>query len=98
MTSDGLLLVNFDSLQQASADIQKALTTMQSQLDQLKYDAKSLVDTWDGEAQQAYAERQARWEAASADLHAILQGIKRAVDDSLDDYTNTERAATQRFR
>jgi 6 kDa early secretory antigenic target len=98
MANDGLLLVNFGALQQASEHIQKALNTLQSQLHQLESDAKPLVATWNGAAQQAYAERQAKWQSASADLHAILHGIKRAVDESTEDYVNTERAATHRFR
>lgn len=98
MANDGLLLVNFGSLQQAGADIQKALNTLQSQLDQLERDAGPLVATWDGDAQQAYAQRQAKWRSASTDLHNILQNIKGAVDQSVQDYISTERQATQRFQ
>jgi 6 kDa early secretory antigenic target len=98
MANDGMLLVNFGALQQASADIQKAIHTMQSQLDQLESDAKPLIATWNGAAQEAYAERQAKWRAASQDLHHILQSIKGAVDKSTEDYVNTEKQATQRFQ
>jgi 6 kDa early secretory antigenic target len=96
--ADGMLLVNFGAMQQASADIHKAITTMQSQLDQLESDAKPLIATWNGAAQEAYAHRQTKWRQASADLHHILQNIKRAVDQSTEDYVNTEKAATQRFQ
>ena len=98
MANDGMLLVNFGSLQQAGADIQKALNTLQSQLDQLESDAGPLVATWDGAAQEAYAQRQAKWRAASQDLQNILQNIKAAVDQSTEDYINTEKQATQRFQ
>ena len=98
MANDGVLLVNFGSLQQASADIQKALHRLQSQLDQLERDAGPLVTTWDGAARQAYSERQAKWRSASADLQHILQNIKGAVDRSAEDYISTERQATQRFQ
>ncbi|HET6482340.1 MAG TPA: WXG100 family type VII secretion target [Actinoplanes sp.] len=98
MPNDGILLVNFGALQQASADIQKAVNTLQSQLDQLERDAAPLVDTWDGEAQQAYQQRQATWRAASQDLQSILQNIKGAVDHSVEDYVSTEKQATQRFQ
>jgi early secretory antigenic target protein ESAT-6 len=97
MANDGLLLVTFGSLEQASADIQKALQTLQSQLDQLERDAGPLVQTWDGAAQEAYSARQAKWRAASLDLQNILQNIKKAVDESAADYVATERQATQRF-
>jgi 6 kDa early secretory antigenic target len=98
MANDGVLLVNFGALQQASADIQKAVNTLQSQLDQLEKDAGPLVDTWDGAAKQAYAERQQTWRSASQDLQNILQNIKIAVDQSAEDYVSTEKQATQRFQ
>ena len=98
MANDGMLLVNFGAMQQASADIHKAITTMQSQLDQLESDAKPLIATWNGAAQEAYGQRQHKWRQASADLNHILQNIKRAVDQSTEDYVNTEKAATQRFQ
>ncbi len=94
---NGLLLVNFGALQQASADIQKALNTMQAQLSQLERDAAALVATWSGAAQAAYAERQRKWTAASQDLANILRNIKIAVDESAADYQDTERKAQQRF-
>lgn len=94
---NGLLLVNFGALQQASADIQKALNTMQAQLSQLERDAGPLVATWSGAAQAAYAERQRKWTAASEDLASILRNIKIAVDESAADYQDTERKAQQRF-
>jgi ESAT-6 family protein len=94
---NGMLLVNFGALQQASADIQKALNELHSQLDQLERDAGPLVATWSGAAQHAYAERQRKWSRASEDLAAILRNIKVAVDDSAADYQDTERKAQQRF-
>ncbi|GGK96797.1 WXG100 family type VII secretion target [Mangrovihabitans endophyticus] len=95
---NGLLLVNFGALQQAGADIQKALNELQSQLTQLEQDAGPLVATWEGEAMSAYQQRQARWRAASNDLSEILRNIKIAVDESAADYLDTERKATSRFQ
>ncbi|MET7747464.1 WXG100 family type VII secretion target [Micromonospora sp. NPDC005367] len=88
---NGVLVVNFAALQQASADIQKALNTLDSQLGQLERDAAPLVSGWTGEAQQAYEQRQARWRSASQDLQAMLRDIKLAVDDSATDYLDTEK-------
>jgi WXG100 family type VII secretion target len=50
-----------------------------------------LVQTWSGDSQQAYQERQATWRQSSADLVSILTGIKRALDESMLDYKDTER-------
>ncbi|MCY1137388.1 WXG100 family type VII secretion target [Actinoplanes sp. Pm04-4] len=98
MPNDGVLLVNFAALQQAGSDIQKAINTLRSQLDQLERDAAPLVATWDGEAQQAYQQRQATWRAASENLTNILQNIHGAVGQSVDDYVSTEKQATARFQ
>jgi early secretory antigenic target protein ESAT-6 len=96
--SDGVLVVKFPALLQASADIQKALSTLDSQLGQLERDAAPLVASWDGAAKQAYEVRQARWRQASQDLQAILRDIKIAVDESAADYQNTEKKNTQLFQ
>ncbi|HEX7746340.1 MAG TPA: WXG100 family type VII secretion target [Micromonosporaceae bacterium] len=96
--NDGVLVVTFPALQQASADIQKALNTLESQLNQLERDAAPLVATWSGEAKQAYDQRQARWRAASQDLQNMLREIKVAVDDSAADYLSTEKKNTSLFQ
>jgi early secretory antigenic target protein ESAT-6 len=98
MAGDGMLLVNFGALQTASADISKALSKLTSSLERLEQDNKPLVDTWDGEAKQAYHARQTKWQQASADLQQILQNIKKAVDESAEDYVHTEKQAAQRFQ
>jgi early secretory antigenic target protein ESAT-6 len=86
MAGDGVLLVNFGALQQASADINKGVSTLQSQLDQLERDAAPLVSEWDGEAKEAYQIRQQKWRQASAELTQILQNIKGAVDRAAEDH------------
>jgi len=96
--NDGVLVVSFPALQQASADIQKALNTLDTQLGQLERDAAPLVASWDGEAKQAYEQRQARWRAASTDLQAMLRDIKLAVDESTADYLTTEKKNTNLFQ
>jgi early secretory antigenic target protein ESAT-6 len=95
---NGLLLVNFSALQQAGADIQRALSELQTQLTQLEQDAAPLVQTWSGEANEAYQIRQAKWRAASTDLSEILRNIQVAVDESAADYLATEKQATSRFQ
>jgi early secretory antigenic target protein ESAT-6 len=96
--NNDVLVVNFAALQKASADIQNALNTLDSQLAQLERDAAPLVAGWDGEARQAYDARQARWQQAASDLAAILRDIKRALDDSALDYQQTERRNTGLFQ
>ncbi|MEV4713500.1 WXG100 family type VII secretion target [Micromonospora sp. NPDC049374] len=94
----GVLVVNFAALQQASADIQRALNTLDAQLGQLERDAAPLVANWSGAAQQAYEQRQARWRNASQDLQVMLRDIKLAVDESAADYLDTEKRNTSLFQ
>lgn len=95
--NDGMLRVNFGALNQAGADIHKAISKLESELAQLEQDAAPLVATWEGAARDSYAERQRRWKAASADLQNILHDIKNAVHASAADYQDTERKAQARF-
>ncbi|GLY26060.1 WXG100 family type VII secretion target [Micromonospora sp. NBRC 101691] len=96
--NNGVLVVNFAALQQAGADIQRALNTLDSQLGQLERDAAPLVASWTGEAREAYAVRQGRWRSASQDLQAMLRDIKVAVDDSATDYLDTEKRNVNLFQ
>lgn len=95
---DGLLVVSFPAMQQASADIQKAINTLDSQLDQLESDAAPLVSTWEGEAQQAYQVRQAKWRQSQQELSNMLRDIKMALDESSQDYLSTEKKNTSLFQ
>ncbi|WP_430781045.1 WXG100 family type VII secretion target [Actinoplanes sp. G11-F43] len=96
--SDGMLLVNFGALDQASADINRALSTMRAKLEEAESIGGALSAEWGGEAKEAYAERQQRWRTASEDLATTLRQIQSALDASKADYADTERAATQRFQ
>ena len=89
--SESHLNVNFIRLMETSGHIQSAIDSLRTQLDQLEHDAAPLVQTWTGDAQQAYQQRQATWRQASAELTGMLQGIKRGLDDSIVDYQQTEK-------
>ncbi|MEV4275888.1 WXG100 family type VII secretion target [Actinoplanes xinjiangensis] len=96
--NDGHLLVNFDSLNQARLDIAKAVNKLNADLEYLETEGKKLLGTWSGAAQEAYDQRQRTWQSASQDLQTILAQIGSALEQSKDDYQQTERAATQRFQ
>jgi WXG100 family type VII secretion target len=95
---DGQLLVDFARLQETSLHIQSAIRALESELERLESDAAPLVQTWDGEAKHAYAERQATWRQASAHLSTMLREIRRGLDESIVDYQNTERRNANLFR
>ena len=93
-----MLLVNFQALHQASADIARAVETLRGQLDELEREACPLVGTWDGPARDAYAQRQAQWRQAAAHLTSLLHGIKTALDESAADYLRTEQRNAALFQ
>jgi 6 kDa early secretory antigenic target len=93
-----VLVVNFAALHQASADIGTALDTMRTRLDELERQAAPLVSTWDGEARQAFEQRQAAWRRAAGELSTMLHSIKLAVDTSAAEYLSTERRNARLFQ
>jgi 6 kDa early secretory antigenic target len=97
MANDGHLVVDFAALEKAAADIGSAIGKMRSTLSDLENAARPLVDTWGGEAKQAYAARQQKWQQAADDLANILNNIKGAVIDSTHDYRHSERSNTALF-
>lgn len=91
------MIVNFAALHQASADISRALGSIESQLGALEQAAAPLVQTWDGEARHAYELRHRTWRTAAEELARTLREIRVAVDESAADYAATERRATRLF-
>jgi 6 kDa early secretory antigenic target len=91
------LVVDFAALHQAAADINSAINKLTADLEQLDGDAKPLISTWTGEAQQAYYQRQATWTNAANDLSQMLRNIQKAMVDSTSDYQSTETTNTNLF-
>lgn len=91
------MIVNFAALHSASGHIADAINRLQSELGDLERSAAPLVATWEGDARQAYEQRQDAWRRAAGDLATMLAEIKRAVDDSAVDYAATERRNANLF-
>jgi ESAT-6 family protein len=81
----------------ARGHIADAINRLQSELGDLERSAAPLVATWEGDARQAYEQRQDAWRRAAGDLATMLAEIKRAVDDSAVDYAATERRNANLF-
>jgi early secretory antigenic target protein ESAT-6 len=91
------LVVNFAALHQAAGDIQNAINSMDSQLQEADSTAAPLVSTWDGEAKAAYQQRQQKWTQAANDLTTMLRDIKKAVEESAAHFQDTEHRNTNLF-
>jgi early secretory antigenic target protein ESAT-6 len=95
---NGVLVVNFAALEQARADINKALSRLESELEQLERDAAPLMSSWEGVAKAAYAARQTKWRNAARELSTTLRNIEAALDASTRDYLTTEKRAANLFQ
>ena len=90
--------VTFAALHDAQGDISASAQRIFGQLDELKASLAPMVATWEGEAYEAYAEKQRRWDTAAADLSTVLMQIGRVVGDANANYQQTERANAARWR
>lgn len=95
--AQGDLVVNFAVLRTAAEDINSTASTMNGELDGLKQSLQGIVAAWDGQAKSAYAGKQAQWDAAAADLNALLTQIKLAVTRSADAMEARELNNMHRF-
>ncbi|MGD9528940.1 WXG100 family type VII secretion target [Pseudonocardia sp.] len=89
--------VTFAELANAQTSLAGAAGRMNSQLDDLRGYLQPLVATWQGQAAERYAEAQRRWDAAAADLTAVLARIGGAVGAANDSYQEVERANAARW-
>jgi early secretory antigenic target protein ESAT-6 len=97
-TNDGMLVVNFAALEQASQDIQSAVNQLHGELANLEADAKPLVATWSGTARESYDANHLKWTNAANDLTKMLTDIKNAVDESAAEYAATEHKNATMFQ
>lgn len=89
--------VTFAELANAQTSLAGAAGRMNSQLDDLRAYLQPLVATWHGQAAENYAEHQRRWDAAAADLTAVLARIGAAVGAANDSYQQVERSNAARW-
>jgi WXG100 family type VII secretion target len=92
------ILVNFEAVESGS----QGMIASQSQIDDILNEMKGKLDgikeRWDGNAQAAYADAQARWDSNANDMNAILAQMGHAVSQSGQNYNETDRSAAARFQ
>ncbi|MFD7734656.1 WXG100 family type VII secretion target [Kitasatospora phosalacinea] len=86
------ILVNFQTIQNASSEVRQTAARIQSQLDDLKAGVQRIASSWEGAAQQGYQARQAQWDAKAADLQEVLGRIAGALDNAAQSYQQTENS------
>jgi early secretory antigenic target protein ESAT-6 len=92
------IVVQFAALQQAADDINSALSSMQSELDNINSQVQPLVHTWQSEAQHAFVQRKTEWQNAANDIHQLLTGVKGAVLKAAEIMQAREKANVAKFQ
>ncbi|MDH6579649.1 WXG100 family type VII secretion target [Kitasatospora sp. MAP5-34] len=85
------ILVNFSTIQNASAEVKRTSSAIQSQLDDLKAGVARIASSWEGVAQEGYRARQAQWDQKAADLQQALGQIATTLDNAVQNYQQTEQ-------
>ena len=86
------LLVNFQTVTQASQDVRSTAGRIKSQLDDLEAMVKRVANTWEGAAQEGYQNKQRQWDQTADHLHQVLLKISTALQNSADNYQSTEKS------
>lgn len=87
----GRILVNVQTIKQASSDVRTTAANIRSQLDELESGVKKIAASWEGAAKEGYQQRQQEWDKRAASLHSTLLSISKALDTAADNYDSTER-------
>lgn len=87
----GQILVNFQTISQAAADVRQTAQGIRRQLDELEAGVKKIATTWEGTAQESYRAKQAEWDQRAASLQQTLEAIARALDSAAQNYQSTEQ-------
>ncbi|TCB90687.1 WXG100 family type VII secretion target [Micromonospora zingiberis] len=88
---------NFAGLNAAADSCGSSVRNMTSELEGLKSGIAPLLATWDGDAREAYFQRQREWESAANDLRDLLGKIERALRESAAKMQAREAANRAKF-
>ena len=80
--------VNYAALENAQSQMQSISKVIDGRLDSLRSQLQQMQ--WNGSDREAYQAYQAQWDAAVADINAILREIGAAVGVANQNYITTE--------
>lgn len=90
--------VNHAALDQASADMHKTVQDIDERLNRLERELEPLRSQWGGEAQAAYTQAKAQWDAAILDMRNLLDESEQTVFRSNQDYMAADKRGASMFQ
>jgi WXG100 family type VII secretion target len=91
------ILVTFGELESARSSIQTTWANINREMEDLKRYLRPMVETWTGDASNAYQAHQAKWDRSVADLNQVLNQIGIALGTSNENYQASEAANRARW-
>ncbi|MBD0688971.1 WXG100 family type VII secretion target [Streptomyces sp. CBMA123] len=85
------ILVNFQTLHQASQDVQNSANKIDHMLGELQKEVTKISHGWQGQAQQGYKTQQTKWDNAAQDLKDTCGKISSALESAAQNYQATEK-------
>jgi early secretory antigenic target protein ESAT-6 len=98
MSTGSEIKVTFGALATAQSDVSGTASRITQQLEDLRRFLAPMVATWQGTAAQDYQVRQKQWDAAAADLTAVLGQIGVALGAANDGYQQAEQVNAAPWR
>ncbi|MFP8940904.1 WXG100 family type VII secretion target [Streptomyces fenghuangensis] len=89
--------VTYATVINAAEDVRNAARELSEQLNALEDKVMKVVNTWDGEAKQAFKAKHDGWGRDVSGLNSTLNAIADSLTQSTSDYQRTDRKAAQRF-
>lgn len=86
--------VNFGSLEAGQAGIKNTHGQLVTTLDELESNLQPMLQTWDGQAREAYYQCKQEWDNAAAQMAQTLEQIGTAVGTAQQNYRQAETTAT----
>jgi WXG100 family type VII secretion target len=80
----------FGSLAQGEADFARIYAQVQQTTQTLESQLNASLDQWDGAAKEAYAVARAKWQAAEANMAAVLNNLRVVAGEANVNYQATE--------
>jgi len=96
MSSDYTRAV-FGSLAAGEADFARIYAQVQQTTQTLESQLNSTLAQWDGQAKEAYAVARAKWQAAEANMAAVLNNLRAVAGEANVNYQATEAANASLF-
>jgi WXG100 family type VII secretion target len=87
-------LANFGALQQGEADFRQTYAATKQTLDELASDLERTLAEWQGDAQVAYHQAKAQWDAAAAHMATVMNALGGVIGTAHENYTGAERSNT----